>query len=162
MKVLVVDDRKENIEAAKIAFSDLNLNVVYASSAKEAMGIIEEKAFFDLVISDLEMEEKESGKDVVKRGWEYLTPSFIATGRKYESERTDNHGADTFIPKIGIVIGKKNNPMVWRNIYKKIVDHIDGKSFKEIRESLDNYRKFVEKPSAQIGELIGYFYSEEE
>jgi len=52
--------------------------------------------------------------------------------------------------------------MVWRNIYKKIVDHIDGKSFKEIRESLDNYRKFVEKPSAQIGELIGYFYSEEE
>jgi len=58
MKVLVVDDRKENIEAAKIAFSDLNLNVVYASSAKEAMGIIEEKAFFDLVISDLEMRER--------------------------------------------------------------------------------------------------------
>jgi len=164
MKILIVDDKLENINAAKVAVAKIGLsNATYASSAKEAMEMIVttyeiNKAFFNLVISDLEMEEKESGMRVMIKSSEYLALTFIVTERDGEG-----HGMNTRIEPIrGSIRGKKNNPTVWQEIFQIIEKACTEEPYKQILESLQGYQKFVTRPSSEIGKLVltdygGYF-----
>ncbi|GIU68896.1 MAG: hypothetical protein KatS3mg002_0132 [Candidatus Woesearchaeota archaeon] len=112
-RILVVDDRIENVLAAKQAFSKYSLaSIDYAASASEAVTMMEtafkEGKKYDLVISDMEMETKTSGLDVVKQAIVQLSYATIATGINYDRSKHEAHGATTTILPTGSSIkGKK-------------------------------------------------------
>lgn len=158
MKFLIVDDEAENISAIQIAIALLGSHdVIYATGAKEAIGIIEhtykkDTIFFDIVITDLEMEERESGLNVFAKSAEYLAFPFIVTGR---TKGGQNHGPSVRIEPIGEVIsGKKSEPHVWQHILQKIESFFATPPNDATWESLKNYRDFVAKPSKDIAELF--------
>jgi CheY-like chemotaxis protein len=158
MKILIVDDKKENITAAKVAAEKFGLcDVTYASSAKEVMEIIvtvyeTEKTFFDLVISDLEMEEEESGMMVMIKSDEYLALAIIVTGREKGGH---GHGPSTKIQPTGRVVdGRKDDCCVWEKVFHEIEKTCTEEPYKQILESLQSYKKFVTRPSSEIGKLV--------
>jgi CheY-like chemotaxis protein len=162
MKILIVDDKLENINAAKVAVAKISLsNVTYASSAKEAVGVIvavyeTEKTFFDLVISDLEMEKSSSGIEVAVKGAEYLAIPFIATERNGAPgfKYGEGHGPNTSIEPIEKGFhGKKFDPNIWEQIFQEIKKVCSEPPYRQILESLEGYKKFIGKPSSEIGKL---------
>lgn len=158
MKFLIVDNKAANISAAQIAIASLGSHdVIYATGAKEAIGIIErtyekDAIFFDIVITDLEMEERESGLNVFAKSAEYLAFPLIATGR---AKGGQNHGPSVRIEPIGeVVYGEKSEPYVWQQILQKIESSFAVPQGKVTWESLKNYKYFVGKPSKDIAELF--------
>ena len=142
IKILIVDDKPENIDAAKKYFSSTNIQADYANSAKEATAILKEnKTQYDLIITDLEMETPTSGLDVIREGLRQYTLGAIATGQDATSK---HHGANVTIkPDGGTINGKKNNPEIWEYIYEKSLNTI----LKEphIQRSLNRHKKYVGK-----------------
>ncbi|HMB17422.1 MAG TPA: hypothetical protein VKO61_00720 [Candidatus Paceibacterota bacterium] len=73
-KVLVVDDRKENLEAARKAFgSDFDLVCVDdVDNAKREIVNAYERDKFDLVLSDMKMgDDKKAGMEVIETAYTY-------------------------------------------------------------------------------------------
>ncbi|MFZ2626788.1 MAG: response regulator [Candidatus Moraniibacteriota bacterium] len=162
-KILIVDDKKENIDAAKVAIARAGLlRVAYASSTKEAIDTIitayeTDKTFFDLVISDLEMEKSSSGIEVAVKSAKYLAIPFIATERNGAPgfKYGEGHGPNTSIEPIKKGFhGKKFDPNIWEQIFHGIEEVCLKPPYKQILESLGSYKKFVGKPSDEIGKLI--------
>ena len=148
-KLLIVDDTKENIIAAKNYFSEVeSLAVEYATSEKEAIKKIK-KAYvahpYSLVISDLEMETAFSGLEVCSASIEHLMMPIIATGHNYNKPLSAAHGPVTFLKPSDksseTIKGRKSDPLVWEGIFEKSLDYIA--THKEIYESLKRYKKFV-------------------
>ena len=122
-KLLIVDDTKENIIAAKNYFSTVeSLAVEYATSEKEAIKKIK-KAYvahpYSFVISDLEMETAFSGLEVCSESLEHLMMPIIATGHNYDKPASAAHGPVTFLkPSDERVKGRKSDSLVWEGIFE--------------------------------------------
>lgn len=155
-RVLIADDLVENLRAAKEYVSGLGIKAGFAGSGKEAKEMIE-KAYesgekYDLVLSDLEMEEEESGLEVLEEGYRSLAIGFIVTGRNYD--RTDHHGPYTRIePGLGSVMGKKEKPEVWEAILGKVTEYLAGEG-RPLLASLRRYDEYVGRPLVDTSLLM--------
>jgi CheY-like chemotaxis protein len=128
-RVLVVDDALENIVAAKRYFDKLGIEVDYAFSAEEAKQRIQEsfisKEKYSLVITDLEMEEKNSGIEVGKCAYNHLIIPLIATGRNYDALDNAAHGPSTTVLPFDLTIkGRKNREEIWEKIFEGALDYL--------------------------------------
>lgn len=81
-KIAIVDDAPANINAAREAFKDLSgIEFTYYHSAEEIISIISENPdAFDLIITDMKMEEDDSGLLVVKKGFNFGIYVVVASG----------------------------------------------------------------------------------
>ena len=164
-KILVVDDTLDNINAAKEYFSTTGLHVDYATSERSARELIRSEYLagngFDIVITDLEMEDKISGCHVLRDAYNYGADAIIATGRRYDStlEEGNNHGAATGFHSInskkvggfGGIFARKSNPTVWGAIYDAALQ-VREKDENGLRKKLDENARFNEEG---IGGIIG-------
>lgn len=92
-KVLVVDDNENNLKNAIEAMEELGYEVVSASSAKEAIQLIEEVSVREdlfMVLSDMKMEQDDSGIEVLNFCSERCIFCIIVSGGL-------NHGVQPFI-----------------------------------------------------------------
>jgi|SRR3989344_379508 len=125
MKYLIVDDKLENLNAARKYFRE---KASYASNTLEG---IEKLAIesFEEVISDLEMEHKKSGLDIAHAAGILGVPTYIATGGL-------GHGKDyvRVIPDGGEIYGSKDNPEIWRDI--EGITRYAGKNIRMIKDAL--------------------------
>jgi len=82
-KILIADDRKENRDAARTAFPEAEI----VSSAKEAIESID-KSPYDLILTDMQMETKTSGLDVVRKAYEKNILAYVLshTGPSHQGE----------------------------------------------------------------------------
>jgi|APSaa5957512576_1039674.scaffolds.fasta_scaffold71414_2 CheY-like chemotaxis protein len=156
-RILVVDDTSENLDAAREYFSQLEVEVDYASSEKEAKEMIEasilDRKKYNLVISDLEMECKDSGKKVLELAYTNQIMGYIATGLNYGALDDAIHGPQTTIlPLKEKIPGRKSSSFVWQLALDKILSDL-GQGSKEILKSLARYEKFVGKPSPETGKM---------
>jgi CheY-like chemotaxis protein len=84
-EMLIVDDRPENLEAAKAVFPD----AVFASSAKEAIELMKKHPEkFDRVITDLEMETPAAGARVLAHAMGTMRECIVLTNAG------QNHGSE--------------------------------------------------------------------
>jgi len=164
-KILVVDDRQENISAAKEYFDEhFKKEVDYAHSESEALERIRKEyqdQKYDLVLSDMQMEKKDSGKTVIFEALKHKAYSLIITAKDAYSHGGISHDESTTIisPHIEYrVTTKKSDPRTWAAITEKFLEHIerDGKS---IFGALKRQEKYVSAPSEYIAKLMMLSYS---
>jgi len=119
-KILVADDRQENIQAARQYFETLKgISTCYFNNGKDAIKeIIEKYASIGLVLTDLEMETPEAGVDVALTGMDYIIPSYILTGGP------QHRGSPTVrvIPGLYGFEGTKAEPETWKQCLESLVD----------------------------------------
>lgn len=152
--ILVVDDNDENIKAAEECFSKLkeaglNLNVDYTNSEKCAIDLIKKKDY-SLVITDLEMEEKLSGINVVSAATKNAIPAYIVTGYDpYGSHRRLSilplyEGKNEKGEKIPI-IEYRGESKTNSNSWKKVFEHclISYEERIEFIKAMKRYKKEV-------------------
>ena len=113
MKYLIIDDREENIRAAKIHFGN---RASYALNTLEGIERITiEKP--DVVISDLQMEHKKSGLDIAYAAgllgiFTHIATGGVGHGRDYVSVIPKNN----WNSKRNEIEGSKNDPRIWKRI----------------------------------------------
>lgn len=131
LRFLIVDDKKENLDAAKQYFGTLeNMEFLYSSNPSDATKTIIEsvlsKNYIDYALIDLEMQGDNgevnpvAGHNVSVEAWKRGIINVIAT-QHYNA----NHGGDsTHIYSeagarggLGSVSGKKDNPDTWKKLY---------------------------------------------
>lgn len=81
--ILVVDDNTKYLENAKEAVEKLGFNFISASSTKEATEMIEELSKSEdlyMVLTDLNMETKDAGNEVMKECADKMIPVVMVTG----------------------------------------------------------------------------------
>ena len=151
-RILIVDDTPENISAAKESFATYDgIKTDYLTSEKEAVSRIgSTNEPYDLVITDLEMEEKDSGMRVVRSALEKGAYALIATGFNYDNPQ-GGHGPQTsVIPTKETLKGKKSESFIWDAILDKGLDYISNPEIKMIYKTLSRY---VDK----LGKVPGIF-----
>jgi len=150
-EILIVDDTTQNLDAAKKYFSNIKVEMDYASSAQEAIKKIKnsEKGY-NLIMTDLEMETPKAGLEVVKLALEKSGYVTIVTGKNYDKPETDpHHGPNTNIIPIGSSIkGKKELPEIWGNCLEESLRYIE--SVQGIYDAEKRHIKYVGKPSEQF------------
>ncbi|MCF7872012.1 response regulator [Candidatus Woesearchaeota archaeon] len=162
-KILVVDDREENTQAAKEYFQTIPIKTDYASSAQEAITKMKEnykaETKYDLIITDLEMETKNAGLDVVKEALNQTIYVTIATGMNYDQPEEHGHGPSTTImPTKESIKGKKNNPEVWEQAMKITLDYIASPEIQRSYNSAKRYKKYTGKESELFKEIMLKLY----
>ena len=161
-RVLVVDDSQENIDAAKRYFQNFeNVRFDYCVSGKEAINSIKKESErsqnYDLIMSDLEMETKEAGLDVIKQGFLNHTLGVIVTGKDYDRDDNHAHGpATTVLPTRYSVSGRKDKEKVWSELFNNALDYLKEK--KPLRESIERNKKYVGKMDEGITDLFMELY----
>ena len=164
-KILVVDDSEENISAAKTYFDEhLKGMVSYAHSEAEAIQEIQEQyqeKKYDLVLSDMQMEEKSSGKKVVFEASKHKAYSIILTAKDAFSHGGKSYDESTTI--IGPCIEdhvrtKKSDTRTWPIVTEKVLRHLESKG-KATHDAIKRHEKYVGKPSQEIAELMMMSYS---
>lgn len=163
-RILIVDDSKENIEAAKKCFSKYNgIKVDYAYGewmAKEMIKMEYPNDKYDLVLTDMQMEDKTSGLEVTKAAFSHQGIAGIVTGANYDAPMDAPHGPNTQLYLLSYnnsVKGKKNSPEIWNELFEKSVEYLSSNG-KHLINSMKRYNKFVGKPSEKIGESTNEFY----
>lgn len=126
MKYLIIDDREENIRAAKIHFGNRASYSLNTLEGIEKLTI--EKP--DLVISDLQMEHERSGLDIAYaaglRGiFTHIATGGVGHGKEYVAVIPKN----SWQSKRNEIDGSKNDPQVWKKI-EEIVG--EGHTFFEV------------------------------
>lgn len=160
-RILVVDDTKENLEGAREYFNKLNKLIVdYAHSSYEAIKKLRDpKNEYSLIITDMEMEEKESGYDVIREGIINNTLGVIATGLNYDPHKNDRHGPKTtFFPRKKIINGKKTNPEVWEKSIEHAIKYLDRY---KLKKALDENRANNKKTNPMYADLVVSLYKAE-
>jgi len=146
-RVLVVDDTAANIEAAKAEFAKYSGAVIfdYASSAADAKKkIVSQK--YDLVMTDLEMESKDSGLEVVSEASKTAAYVTVVTGANYDRLDSDAHGPNTSVlPADKSMKGKKDKSEVWAFALEESLGWIESGDIQAIYRSAKRYEKFVGK-----------------
>ena len=153
-RILVVDDTKENLEGAKEYFKNMQgVLVDYASSQAEAIKMLQsQENKYNLLLTDLEMETKDSGYEVIREGIINNVFGIIATGFNYNPEGNDRHGPITnFFPFKDSVKGKKSEPWVWEKAVEHAIKYLDKFGLKNLLDenrlkninSNDKYADFV-------------------
>lgn len=159
-KILVVDDKMENLGAAKEYFESLErygIKTDYASSAEQAKEKIQQaykdKEKYSVIISDLVMEEPDSGLQVIREGFKHQTYGFIATGRNH-----GHHGPFTYILPVDYnVNGGKEKPEVWQKVFEKVLEHL-AEEAKPVIAALERYYKHVGMPSDSLADTAIRMY----
>jgi CheY-like chemotaxis protein len=157
MKLLIVDDKKENIKAAVQFFEKIGgLHVDYAYSASEAIKIIKKKYpsdRYDIVITDLEMEEQHSGMNVAREALAHQTFCVIATGKS-----ATGHGDNiTVKPGNNPFPGLKSDVSVWEKIYASALEQY--RAHDTLRAAFNRYLQYNGKPDYKSGDLALNKYS---
>ncbi|MBN2052978.1 hypothetical protein JW756_05720 [Candidatus Woesearchaeota archaeon] len=156
-RLLVVDDTNANIDAAKKFFSTIEpygVKIDYATNVNDAKALIRESIRapagvdnrYSLILSDLSMEEPESGFEVIKEGIRHFTYGFIVTGRNRIDQ---SHGPKTIIkPKcygirtsINEILGTKDDVAVWEKVFSYIMDYITINEGKNLFRALSDASK---------------------
>ncbi|MBN2459944.1 hypothetical protein JXB28_06690 [Candidatus Woesearchaeota archaeon] len=151
-RILVVDDKPENIAAAKQYFGALEqygVKVEYAQSAKQAEEMIKSafqaKDKYSIVLSDLEMESPKCGLDVIRQAIEYLAQGFIVSG--FDGSST-GHGMYTKIyPKKVLpsyIEGTKQKAWVWEKAFEAVIKHIATEG-KALFDSTERFYRLLKK-----------------
>lgn len=174
-KILVVDDKEENLNAAKEYFSSLGkFEVDYATNLEYAKRKLQEGNYF-LGIFDLDMPVKEEGDVKEKAGLElekiakekgmfyvfYSGGFFHGTPRTrvYLDGTSSKEGArgqwtDTY---------SKDSARGWQELYRKLVEigeeSTNPELEKELESSIERYVKYVGKiPPIKPKGLIPYIF----
>jgi CheY-like chemotaxis protein len=118
--ILIVDDKSENLAAAREVFSD----ATFASSAEEALKLMEEKSGYDFVLTDLSMETPLAGLRVARRAIQTLRAPILVTNAWMD------HGSQTvYIVPGGMSFSRwgcqdalagKTNLEFWRLLYRTL------------------------------------------
>lgn len=128
MKILVVDDKKENLDAAREGAAEVlyysEHTFEYASSEKEAIRAInmafESDEPFQIVITDLEMEDPNSGLKVAEETFACLAIPYIATGKTGYGEGA--HALETLIKPINYLKNtSKKYRQTWFCVFQRIL-----------------------------------------
>jgi len=152
-KILIVDDTSANISMAKQYFDNIPLYIDYASSASDATQKIKsayEDRKYDLILTDLEMESKESGFEVSREWFGHQADTFVVTWINYDRSHDESHGPTTYVLWLKFSIkSKKDEEWTWENILEAVVDHIWWTG-KRLHDSLSRSYKFTWKPSYEL------------
>jgi len=158
--VLIADDTKENLRAAKEYFDSLKkLRTEYVNNGEEAIKqIIErsksEKNPLHLVLTDLQMETPKKGLEVFEAGYSYLTPIAIVTGG------LGHHGAgNVCIYPCGraseskFLAGSKSEPRIWQEALEAITS--EGNHTRETYRAMLAAKKYSAIPlPCDIAQMI--------
>ncbi|MBW6442300.1 response regulator [Patescibacteria group bacterium] len=147
-RVLVVDDSEENLAVASRYFHKIGVDIDLAFNRESALEMLKESQVsekrYDLVISDLEMETKDAGMDVVRKALETITYPIILTGRNYNLPDSHPHGPNTaIIPAEESVKGKKSATETWEIALEKIVEYLSSSETQRIYNSARRYQKHL-------------------
>lgn len=169
-KILVVDDTEENIVAAKECLKELSdyLGVDYAKNTKEAKELLK-KGEYDYVITDLKMEEKYSGLEVVKEAIRNYILPLIVTGYTTHEKKPDGHDHLTLWPLcwdknkgIEEYIDneprrcRKDQPEAWKKVLLYSLEFID--CWKKSIDSLRRAKKYdVTLSEESIKEIMSIY-----
>ena len=104
IKILVVDDREDNLFALTTAFEKYNINTITAESGKEAMIILSEDNNVDIVLMDIMMPEMDGYETTqkIRREHKNTTLPIIAVtakAMKGDREKCLEAGASDYITK---------------------------------------------------------------
>ena len=164
-RVLVADDRTENLIMAVKYFETLKsigIEADFAGSEKQAIEKLEENArknsYYDLVLSDMQMEDKKSGLNVARCGFKNLAFSFIVTTGCGHNGRTTE-----IEPRVGTISGAKSEDGVWEQVLEKSLESLTGEgaeNLAEVYKSFRRYKEFIGKPSDRIAETMMWSYIE--
>ena len=155
-KILIADDTKENLDAAKKYFENevvkYGVSFIYCSSGEAARNEIK-KEFdtgkkVDFVMTDLQMETKNAGCDVLIEAYKYGAEGVVITGRNYQNPDDHGHGPITYIKSIYPDFenlnakGRKSKYEVWKQCFEKSLILV---SESPIHAAIERYGKFVSK-----------------
>ena len=160
-RILVVDDTEENLQGAREYFNKIENTIVdYASSEKEAKTMLEnQENKYNLILTDLEMETKESGYEVIREGIINNVFGVIATGFNYTPHENDKHGPrTTFVPSKNFVQGKKTEPRVWEKALEHAISYLDTYGLKK---ALDENRANNKKAEEKYADIVVSLYKAE-
>jgi len=122
-EIAVVDDKSENLEAAKAALAILLPNTI-VRTFNSASEIVMELMFLNyrptLVLTDLDIEEEDAGFKVNLAAWGYGIPAVVVTAKS----SNDHHGTTTSISMLNGKFGHamKNNPETWQKVIEFILN----------------------------------------
>lgn len=136
--VAIVDDDPLNLEAAVIAFSEIfpGINISTFNSSSEFFEAVGESCpNFDIIFTDMNMEEKKSGFKVARLGWSWFIPTVIVSGGI--SHGMDYVSVGYFHIQLG---GSKNMPNIWKAIIKSV---LNGANNNPVTISLNTSNKFI-------------------
>lgn len=163
-RILVADDRAENIEAAREYFKDYkSIQVDYAWSAEEAKKKIQDAYSiqkYDFVLSDMQMEEKTSGQDVMREAAKHQALGIVITSRGPGSHGAKSWGEGTRMvcPCVEYLVETpKSQPETWEKIVEKSSEYMTEKGH-DFFASLRRASKYLTKPSDEMSELIMFGY----
>lgn len=157
-KIVIADDRDENIYAAKQFGETLpGIGFEYFQRGDVLVECIPERyKEFDLILTDRQMETDEAGFDVIETGFNYYIPTFIVSGG-YQ------HAGNEVIricPGIAAVEGSKNSKETWQKILSAVIepnpDPMCGRGPRSMLDTVQRARSALEAPckmSSPIGEF---------
>lgn len=118
--IAVVDDKVENLQAASAAIAEMfpSSQVHLFSSAAEIIAALKAQSIeIDLVLTDLEMEDRHAGHRVAVEAWAWNIPATIITGGH-------GHGTDYVTisyPRQSLSMLNKATPRAWKAILQSVV-----------------------------------------
>ena len=118
--ILIVDDGEENLQAAR-ELADLlpSLNFEFCASGSEAIALLSCRCEeIDLILTDLEMESKTAGLDVLQFAWTNLVPAIVVSGGFMHQNRQNVLA----FPDLGGFEGEKTNVTVWSEMLLRLVN----------------------------------------
>ncbi len=138
-KILIVDDREENRSAARIAMPDAH----FASSASEAIAKLNSEKY-DLVITDMQMEHKLAGLEVVRESLKRQILSYVLTsgGRGHGNEKNNGNDITQLEPYCESIMydGRKAVPQVWKTALERIKN--PNQLQKQYHESIERAKRY--------------------
>ena len=161
-RIMVVDDTAENLQGAREYFKNMESVLVdYASSQRDAVKMLQnQKNKYDLLLTDLEMETKDSGYEVIHEGIINNVFGVIATGFNYNPEGHDRHGpTTTFMPLKDSIKGKKTEPWVWEKALKHAIIYMNKFGLKK---ALDENRANNKKAPKKYADIVVSLYKAEQ
>ncbi|MEM3405806.1 MAG: response regulator [Candidatus Pacearchaeota archaeon] len=163
LKILIVEDREENIGAAKEYFENIGFELDFAQTGNEALEKLgKERENYLFLISDLSLPREKGGKEefigfeIGKKAEELGIPYVFATSFNvvnnhniipYENFEEEYNKFYNGNPKHDCrIIGlNKKEVMEWKKVYENIEELGILKNAEEIREARRRYKKYTGK-----------------
>ncbi len=119
--IIIVDNTQANIDAAKIAISDLlGIDFTFYNSARDVLQAISRNPDdIDLIITDMSMEENMSGLNVVEAGFNQIIPVIVVSGGFQHANSSQIRLSPDIRPSA--LNGDKRLPKTWKEILNTIV-----------------------------------------
>ena len=120
-RIVIVDDTPADIDAAKKAAENLpGIKFIFCQSAAEVLSLILEDAdSIDLIITDLDMEESQSGLEVVETGFNNNIFVVVASGGFQHRDMSQVRLASGIESQVE---GDKSESDTWVSIFNAIVE----------------------------------------